>query len=210
MLYNGVEVNEMFSEKLKKARIQAGYSQKSIAAKLFITQQAYSRYENGTAFPNPDVLYSISEILSVSIDRLLDVPPRSPSEPRWIPVLGRVEAGIPFPAIEDVIDEEQLSPDYDTSFEYVGLQIHGASMEPRMKDGDVVIVRIQDDVDDGDIAVVFVNGDEATIKKIKKTLRGISLIPLNPAFEPMFFPNSEIESLPVRIFGKVVELRAKF
>ena len=79
-----------------------------------------------------------------------------------------------------------------------------------MKEGDVVIVRLQDDCDTGDIAIVFVNGDEATCKKIKKTPEGVLLIPFNDAFEPMFYTNQEIIDLPVRIFGKVVELRAKF
>lgn len=79
-----------------------------------------------------------------------------------------------------------------------------------MRDGDVVIVRLQDDCNTGDIAIVIVNGDEATCKKIKKTPEGIMLIPLNQNFEPMFYSNKEIVELPVRIFGKVVELRAKF
>ena len=62
----------------------------------------------------------------------------------------------------------------------------------------------------GDIAVVLVNGDSATVKRIKKGPSGISLIPNNPAYDAMFYTNEEIETLPVKILGKVVELRAKF
>ena len=83
-------------------------------------------------------------------------------------------------------------------------------MEPRIKDGDVVIVQKQDDCDSGDVAVVLVNGDEATVKRIKKEPEGIMLIPNNPSYEPKFYSNAEIENLPVKILGKVVELRAKF
>ena len=83
-------------------------------------------------------------------------------------------------------------------------------MEPRIAQGDVVIVRKQSDVDTGDIAVVLVNGNEATIKKIKKRPDGIMLIPINTNYEVMFYNNTEIEELPVLILGKVVELRAKF
>ena len=83
-------------------------------------------------------------------------------------------------------------------------------MEPKMSIGDVVIVRRQEDVDDGDVAVVIVNGNEATVKKIKKESGGIRLIPLNPAFDSQFFSIEDISTLPVRILGKVVELRAKF
>ena len=74
----------------------------------------------------------------------------------------------------------------------------------------MVIVRKQDDCDNGDLAVVLVSGEDATVKRIKKSAAGIMLIPNNPAFEPMFFSNEEIEALPVTILGKVVELRAKF
>ena len=74
----------------------------------------------------------------------------------------------------------------------------------------MVIVRKQSDVDTGDIAVVLVNGDRATVKKIKKRPDSIMLVPLNSAFEPMFYNTSEIEELPVVILGRVVELRAKF
>ena len=83
-------------------------------------------------------------------------------------------------------------------------------MLPRFTEGDVVIVRLQADVNTGDIAIVLVNGNEATCKKIKKTPEGVMLISTNPDYEPMFYSNQEIAELPVRIWGKVVELRAKF
>ena len=128
-----------------------------------------------------------------------------------IPVLGNVAAGIPLEAIEDIIDYEEIPEQMARDgFEYFALQIKGNSMLPRFTPGDVVIVRLQDDVDNGDIAIVMVNGDEATCKKIKKTPEGVMLISTNPDYEPMFYSNQEIADLPVRIWGKVVELRAKF
>lgn len=128
-----------------------------------------------------------------------------------IPVLGYVAAGIPISAIEDIIDYEELAPDMvKDGAEYFGLQIKGQSMEPKISDGDVVIVRKQPDVDSGHIAIVCVNGDEATCKKIMKQDNGILLLPLNPAFAPTFYSNENIESIPITILGRVVELRAKF
>lgn len=85
-----------------------------------------------------------------------------------IPVLGRVAAGIPIDAIEEIIDWEDISATAATDGEYFGLVIKGRSMEPKISDGDTVIVRKQPDVRDGEIAVVLVNGDEGTVKKIKK------------------------------------------
>ena len=83
-------------------------------------------------------------------------------------------------------------------------------MEPKISDGDVVIVRKQPDCDSGQIAIVCVNGDHATCKKIMKQSTGILLKPLNPSYDPMFYTNEEIESIPITILGRVVELRAKF
>ena len=127
-----------------------------------------------------------------------------------IPVYGSVAAGIPLEAIQDIEDYEEITEDMARSGKYAALKIKGNSMLPRFTPGDVVIVRLQDDVDNGDIAIVIVNGDEATCKKIKKTPEGVMLISTNPDYEPMFYSNQEIAELPVRIWGKVVELRAKF
>ena len=84
-------------------------------------------------------------------------------------------------------------------------------MEPRILEGDVVIVKRQPDVESGKIAVVLVNGNEATLKRVKKQKEGITLIATNISiYEPHFYTNEEIEKLPVQILGEVVELRGKF
>ena len=79
-----------------------------------------------------------------------------------------------------------------------------------MTTGDIVIVRSQPTAENGDVAIVMVGTEDATCKKIKKTPEGIMLISLNPAYEPQFYSNKQIEQLPISIIGKVVELRAKF
>ena len=200
----------MFNERLKTLRIQRKMTQSELAKKIYISQPAYSKYEVGTASPNPETLSKIADALDVSVDYLLgsDSQPARPGYIR-VPVLGRVAAGIPIDAIEEVIDWEDISAEAAGDGEYFGLQIKGHSMEPKISDGDVVIVRRQPDVDSGDIAVVLVNGDDATVKRIKKSPQGVTLIPSNPAYEPMYYSNEEIESLPVQILGRVVELRAK-
>lgn len=119
-------------------------------------------------------------------------------------------AGIPLEMIEDVIDIEEISEDMACTGDFFGLQIHGDSMEPKMSDGDVVIVRQQDDAETGDTVIATVNGTDATCKRLRKYRDGIELIATNPSYEPMYFSNQEISEKPVRILGKVVELRAKF
>lgn len=127
-----------------------------------------------------------------------------------IPVLGVVRAGLPVEAVENIIDYEEISEEMARQGDFFALQIKGDSMEPKISDGDVVIVRKQPDVESGEIAIVLVNGDEATIKKVQKFTGGINLVPSNPAYDVKTFDNQKIESLPVKIIGKVVELRAKF
>ena len=184
-------------------------TQADVAEYIGLTQGAYSNWERGETKIDSLQLSRLAELFGVSVDYLLgktDVPSSSYIR---VPVLGRVAAGIPIDAIEDVIDWEDISAEAAGDGEYFGLQIKGHSMEPKISDGDVVIVRRQPDVDSGDIAVVLVNGDDATVKRIKKSPQGVTLIPSNPAYEPMYYSNKEIESLPVQILGRVVELRAK-
>lgn len=127
-----------------------------------------------------------------------------------IPVLGSVAAGTPIFAEENYIGSEEISEELASTGEFFGLRIHGDSMSPRISDGDIVIVRQQDDAESGDIVIVLINGDSATCKKLMKYTDGISLLSFNPAYEPMTFTNKEIEDKPVRIIGKVVENRQKY
>ncbi len=208
-------VMKMLKDKLKELRKKRGITQTDFAKAFNISVGTIGNWETGNREPDYEMLAKIADFFHVSTDYLLGIevmapPKRSVSDLPWINVLGRVAAGIPIEAIEEIIDREQLSPDMDRSFEYIGLKIHGDSMEPKMSEGDVVIVRLQDDCNTGDIAVVLVNGDEATCKKIKKMPEGIMLISTNPNYEPMFYSNKQIEELPVRLIGKVVELRSKF
>lgn len=138
----------------------------------------------------------------------------SPQEPIQkkgitINVLGRVAAGIPIEAIEDIIDTEEITEEMAKTGTFFGLQIHGDSMEPRIYDGDVVIVRQQDDAESGEIVIAIVNGDDAVCKRLSKYAGGISLISLNSKYDPLIFTNEDIANKPVKIIGKVVELRGK-
>lgn len=127
-----------------------------------------------------------------------------------IPVLGEVAAGTPIWAEENYIGYEEISEELSKSGDYFGLKIKGDSMSPRISEGDTVIIKQQDDAESGDIVIVLINGDSATCKRLMKYKDGISLISLNPAYEPMIFSNQEIKDKPIRIIGKVVENRQKY
>ncbi len=186
-------------------------SQKELADFLGVGKNRITDWKSGRIKSYTKYLPQIAEYLNVSIDYLLgkeDTPTKAKNVLR-VPVYGHVAAGVPIEAIEDIEDYEELDGDIFKG-DYIALKIHGDSMEPRMTEGDVVIVRLQADIESGDIAIVMINGDNATCKKIKKTPEGVMLISTNPNYEPMFYNNREIINLPVRVIGKVVELRAKF
>ena len=197
---------------MRRYRKQCGYSQKDLASQLFVTQQAVGKWERGEATPNPETVLKIAKILGITTDQLLgDTATPASTGGTWVPVLGDVAAGIPIEAVENIVDYEEIDSSMASTGEFFGLRIKGSSMEPRIRDGDVVIVRRQEDAETSDTAVILVNGDSATVKRIKKEPDGsLWLLPNNPAYDPQHYSPAEITTLPVRIIGKVVELRGKF
>lgn len=199
-------------ERIKEARKSAGLTQLELAKKTELSRSYIGDIEKDRYNPSVSTLQLIATATNTPLEDLL--PSTKTVSPAGrgvrIPVLGRVVAGIPIEAVEEILDYEEITPELAATGEFFALKIRGHSMEPRMMEGDVVIVRRQDDVDSGDVAIVLVNGDEATVKRVKKQEDGITLIANNiSVYEPHYYSNKEIEELPVRILGKVVELRGK-
>ncbi|MBR5535766.1 MAG: helix-turn-helix domain-containing protein [Clostridia bacterium] len=196
----------MFGEKLKELRKQANISQAQLASMLNVGQSTIAMWEKGKNRPEYSSLLKISEIFSVGTDFLTG---QSSKTAHSIPVLGYVRAGVPTEAVEEVIDYEDLVLPEKEVKSFFALRIKGDSMAPRMMEGDTVIVKKQAEFTSGDICVAMVGSSDATVKKIIKKDTGIILMPLNSNYDPLFFTPDEVESAPVTIIGKVVELRAK-
>ncbi len=198
---------------LKIIRKSKGLTQAEVAKYIGISQNNYSYWESGKVKIDNDSLKKLADYFNVSVDYLLDrETPNVGNQGRGvkIPGYGEIAAGIPIEAIEDIIDFEEITPDLAASGEFLALAIKGDSMAPRIQSGDVVIIRRQETVENGDIAAVMVNGDSATLKRVKPDANGLWLLPLNPAFTPIFYTKKECAEKPVRILGKMIELRAKF
>ncbi len=224
-------MNEIFIKRLSALMEERELKQAELAKMSGVRASSISDYLTGKYKPKQDNIDLIARALSVSPAWLMGYDDKkessriSPAAPQdapaplssdrrkiaRIPVLGRVAAGIPIEAIENIEDyEERYISVLEDPHDYFALRIVGHSMEPRIWDGDVVIVHKQDDVDSGQIAVVLVNGDDATVKQLKKSSSGITLIGLNPTvYSPHFYTADEVISLPVRILGLVVEVRGK-
>ena len=199
-------------ENIKYLRELKGLTQSDLGQLLNVSDKTISSWEVGRTEPNIGKVALMSEIfgcLTSDITQGNFADQKKISGVR-IPVLGKVQAGLPIEAIENIIDYEEISEEMAKNGTYFGLQIKGDSMEPRFVEGDVVIVRKQSYIENGQIGVVLINGKDATIKVIHQSTNGITLDPLNPSYEMMFFNIGAIKELPVEIIGRVVELRGKF
>ena len=171
--------------------------------------------------PTLDAVKYISKGMNISIEEMLKIlddeqefkmnaeAPKINSS-AIVFVYGTIPAGIPMEMIEDILDTEEISSDMlKGGKEYFGLKIKGNSMNPEYLDGDTIILEKVSDCESGQDCVVMVNGNDGTFKRVFKNETGIILQPLNPEFTPMIYTNEQIEKLPVKIIGKVVELRRK-
>lgn len=203
-------------ERLKVLRIQKGLTQKQLAELLGIDRTSIVKYETGKNGPTSEILERLADIFNVSVDYLLGRSESSayispPQKGVKIPVLGVIPAGIPIEAIEDIVDWEEVPIDWTKGGkEYFALQVKGDSMYPEYLPDDVVIVQKTPTCESGDDCVVYVNGYDATLKRvIKNPDNSITIKPLNANYPPRTFSEAEIAKLPVTIGGVVVELRRK-
>ena len=196
----------MLAKELKRLREQKDLTQAELAKILNLSSSAIGMYETSKREPSYSILQTIADYFNVEIQTLLN----TELNPCLVPVFDKIQAGIPIENNEDIIDYEEIPIKMAKQGEYFGLQIKGDSMAPRFQKGDVVIVRKQSNIANDDIAIILVNGNDATIKKIKKDKNGIALIPLNPNYQIKYYSNAEIVELHVTCIGKVVELRGRF
>jgi len=179
-------------------------------------------WKKGT-IPKSDTLKKIADYFKVSTDELLNDlpdPKLTPGEPGVkIPVLANVGAGIPESTIytfdqSDPDSWEEITDRMAHNGQHFALRIHGDSMEPLVRHGDVVIVRIMDHYEDGDYVIALVHNAENGLaeglcKRLKYKSDGIQLLSLNPDYPPKIFTNEDLRSGKVKIVGKCIERRGK-
>lgn len=197
--------------RIKKLREDFGYTQQDLADKIDGAKSTIAMYENETRKPSLEVLIKLSEIFNCSIDYILcktDIRNAVVNIAR-IPILGTVKAGYDWLAEENVVDYITLKEAMPNINEYYALRVIGDSMLPLLSEGDLVIVHDQDDVESGQTAVVLINGEEATVKKVVKTSEGIELHSMNPYYPVKKFTYEDMKNIPVKIIGRVKEAKIK-
>lgn len=202
----------MRGDRLKYLRQQKKLNQFELAERLGIDRTMVGKYELKNSQPSKEILEKMATLFNVTPSYLMGFDEsESNTTGIKIPVIGRVVAGIPVNPITEILDYEEITPEMAATGEHFALQVKGDSMAPRICEGDIVIVRKQNTVDNKDVAIVLVNGDEATIKEVRISNAGITLVGWNiAAYTPHLYTPEDIKNLPVQIIGKVVELRGKF
>jgi repressor LexA len=216
------QVEAGFALRLKNALAQAGINAAELSEKTGIGKAVICEYLLGTCEPKSRHIYKIADCLKIppkellyekepSVFDVLNSNARHNLPQRKIPLLGKVAAGAPIYADDHVEGYEFIESKYiDDGFDYFALRVAGHSMEPTIQDGDVVIVRQQDTVDSGQIAIVLIDGEDATAKEVRIDNHGITLVGHNvSAYSPQYYTNQQVAELPVRIIGLVIEVRRK-
>ena len=198
----------MIGNNIKKLREKYKLTQADIGKIAGVSDKAVWTWENGTAEPRMGAIQKIADYFGISKASLID-DVESISHPNRIPVLGSIPAGIPIESIEDIIDWEDIPLEWmNSGHEYFGLKVKGDSMYPKYIEGDTIIVQKQDDCESGQDCVVYVNGFDATLKKVVKKADCIILQPLNSLYDPKVYDYNDGET-PVKIAGIIVEIRRK-
>ena len=189
-----------FGDNLRKIRRDRGLSMDALAELAHTSKQVLSRYENGERTPKISMAKAIADALGVP---LLDLMGDSPAPPtaqiRHIPVLGDTAAGSPIFA-NRVYDEYIDVPADGRRFD-AAVRVTGDSMSPNYRIGDLALIHYQEDVFDGQIAVVCI-GDEVTLKRVYHTKQGLVLLSDNPKYAPIDIPADEMDR--VQLTGKAV------
>jgi hypothetical protein len=207
------DFKKIFAKNLQNQLYRHNKLQTDLVNDLGLNKSTVSTWINGTKMPRMNTVEQLAAYFGIEKSDLIEDKQFTKNSIKSvrIPVLGYVVAGVPIEAVEDILGYEEISSDLARTGNFFCLRIKGDSMEPTFTEGDVIVVKQQPDVESNEIAVVLVNGDEGTVKRIKKSDAGITLIGDNvSSFLPTFYSNEEIERLPVTIIGKVIELRRSF
>ena len=202
---------KIFTNNFDKYMRLSGKTQKEVADALAVSAPTVHDWLKGKKMPKMTNVQKLADLFGVKLSDLVESKDNTSIEykPNRIKVYGSVPAGIPIEAVEDIVDWEDVPQEWiDRGDRYIGLKVKGNSMYPKYIEDDTVIVKLQPDCECGQDAVVYVNGYEATLKKVVKQQDGIMLQPLNSEYTPKFYPYGP-EETEIRILGIVVEIRRK-
>lgn len=198
----------MLSSKLKELRKERKLTQGELAARFGVTQQAIAKWESGRALPEPATLSRVAGFFGVTTDYLLDRTDAFTEAGPFssVRIIGTVRAGYNAFALEEDLGSAPAAVKDAEGYRY--LTVKGDSMAPYIREGDLALVRLQSDLNNGDLGVIIYGDGEATLKQYFYSNGEVALVPFNDAYETATLSGSELNRLI--IFGKVVETKTKW
>lgn len=190
----------IFAKNLKYYMEKSGKDRNEICKDLNLKYSTFSEWVNANKYPRIDKIELIANYFNIQkADLIEEHKTENKKNGVMVPVLGKVVAGIPLEAVEEILDYEEIPNDMAEQGEHFALQIKGDSMEPKYHDGDIVYVKTQKSVESGEIGIFCIN-DNVYIKKLECKDDKCHLISLNPNYEPIDI--AEIDDF--KCFGKVL------
>lgn len=200
------ELMKQFVQNLRSVLAVRELSNNAFAKLMSVSPTTVSYWLNGKNFPEMNRINQMSEVLNCSISELL--PTDDAPKTVKIPVLGSVIAGIPISAITDILGYEEIPEHLARTGTFFGLRVKGNSMEPEMREDDILIVKKESTIENGAIGVVLFDGEDATVKKVMKSKEGITLVGYNvTVYPPHFYSNNDIMEKRIQIIGHVIQIR---
>lgn len=202
---NQKNLKEIMSNNLKQLLKKKGKTQTDLAKELNLPEMTVSNWINAKTYPRIDKIQLLADYFNVyrsdlTEEKLSNLYEASPQTIK-VPILGTIACGEPLFVEENYSGYRYESPESLPSGDTYFLEAKGDSMEPSIPDGAFVLIRKQEEVENGEIAAVLVNGDtEATLKRIKKQGDLIILMPDNHTYEPIVVS----KEYPARIIGKAI------
>lgn len=196
----------MFAKNLKYLRKQRGYTQEELAIKLGRLATSIGNWENGVSTPPISMMSKISNLFNVPITDLMETDLSQPKVEYvgviQVPIIANVSAGNPEYAEEDIIGYTVVPANEFVRRNLFALEVKGDSMNLEFEEGTRIIVDKDAVVENGQIAVVRVNGYDATVKQVRYENDKIMLIPKST--NKIHFPQVYTTDDDVQIIGKVV------
>ena len=205
----------MFKDMLRVLRIKAGMNQEELAKRIGCAKSTISMYENGAREPNFETLEAIADIFNVDMNTLIDRRQSQnqansltvlPADKIFMrPLYNSVAAGFGAQAEDTIVS--YIPTFISNSLEkdkYIWVNVEGDSMSPLIDDGSKILIRMQDSVDSGQIAVILIDNEEAVVKKVEYGTDYVTLISINPYYPPRCFEGKEV--LRLRVVGLVKEV----
>jgi len=200
---NNLGNKEIFSKNLRYYMTIHNKTRNDMCRELGFKYTTFTDWYNGNIYPGIDKIEKIANYFRIEKSDLIENKDKQTNNKQAFPLLGTVKAGYNYLANENIVSYVSIDKTISDPENYFALRVTGDSMQPVLFEDDIVIVHKQNDVENGQVGIVLIDNEEATVKKIVKHEDYIELIAFNSYYPPKKLTKDD----NFKIIGKVVEAR---